>query len=72
VYFVKTKPLTTDLKIDWSTFEKREDDEVAGWTYYVNRNQGLIISVYHGAVSEYEFVPPEKNSNLRCPKDDLD
>ena len=66
VYFAK-RPLMSDLRIDWDRFVKTDDPEVVGYTYYVNKVDGLIISVYQERVTEYDFVPKTKDNRLRCP-----
>jgi hypothetical protein len=40
VYFAKKKPLMSELKIDWGKYQKTEDLEVVGYSYYVNKKTG--------------------------------
>jgi hypothetical protein len=67
VYFKKRPPLS-ELKIDWKNYKKTEDPELPDIFYFVNKEEGIIISVDDNRVMEYQIVPTEKDGGMRCPE----
>jgi hypothetical protein len=57
----------SDLKIDLSKFEKREDTHLEGIFYYVNDEDGIVITETNGRVKAIRYVPMAKDEYLACP-----
>jgi hypothetical protein len=62
--------LLSDLKLDGSKFEKRQDGHIKALVQYVNDEDGLLIEVDEdiGAVMGFYYRAASKDKHLRCPK----
>jgi hypothetical protein len=64
----KASPKLSELQIDLSKYEKREDPELVGNTIYVNEEEGMSFYVdVSGVVADFYYGPTAKDKYLRCP-----
>jgi len=63
--YPKEKPKLSDLHIDESKFEKKQD--IGDALIYVDRDGGFSMDVQQGAVMSYSYGPSAGDEYLRCP-----
>jgi hypothetical protein len=57
----------SDLKIELSKFRKSEDPHLEGIFYYVNDEDGIVITEQSRKISMIRYVPMAKDKHLACP-----
>jgi hypothetical protein len=67
--YPKPSPKFSELEIDKTRFNEKPDGHIADHVFYVNDEDGLIISVNteRDIVMAYYYVPTAKDQHLRCP-----
>ncbi|HET8671781.1 MAG TPA: hypothetical protein VFM05_14525 [Candidatus Saccharimonadales bacterium] len=63
--YPKTKPRLSDISIDESQFEKRQD--IGDALIYINHEEGFSIDVQQGTAMSFNYGPAVGDENLRCP-----
>ena len=64
----KLSPKLSELQIDLSKYEKREDPELVGNMIYANEEEGMSFYVdVSGVVADFYYGPTAKDKRLRCP-----
>ena len=63
--YPKPNPKMSDLSINESEFEKRED--IGDLLLYVNAKEGFSLDVQRGLVTSLNYGPAEGDEYLRCP-----
>lgn len=46
----------------------RVENENTGLEYFTNTNEGLMVELYHGAVTFLNYTPKESDNPLQCPR----
>jgi len=63
--YPKPNPKLSDLRIDESKFEKRQD--IGDSLIYINDPEGVSMDVYRGVVNSFHYGPAAGDEYLRCP-----
>ena len=63
----KTERKLTDLGLDLTRYTRVEDQELRGWVYYINREEGVEIEGSDKTASGINYYQEAKDNNLRCP-----
>jgi hypothetical protein len=62
-----TKPVRpSDLGLDLSSYEVRDDEEILGVVHYVSREEGVTAFLYNGFVETIYLYPRANDEKLRC------
>jgi hypothetical protein len=70
VNLTKQKPLA-ELNLDLTKYKKEPGDyDVPDHFYYIDKEQGIAISVRGGMTYKYIYGPRAEDAPLRCPKTD--
>jgi hypothetical protein len=56
----------SEFGLDLSKYERREDDEIIGVEHYYNREEGVTVDLYRGAIQHLFLYPRERDEKLRC------
>jgi hypothetical protein len=63
-----SRPKLSELNLDLSQYEKRNDIELLDIAYYENKKKGITYVVWRDEVQSIYYGPSEDDNNLRCRK----
>lgn len=56
----------SELGLDISKYEKREDGEIVGIDHYTSEKEGVIVDMYAGVIQNVFLYPRKADDALKC------